>query len=118
MVCCKQTCLHISICLGNRDCFDFCSALTLFLLHFYILFKVSRLYTDIASYKIKLSKLTKLKILIPRGSYKHTNLLFYHRLDIKESYTHNPERCQSQYTTPQSPENDVIFVLNTQSSET
>ena len=43
VVCCKQTCLHDSICLGNRACFVFFSASTLFSLHFCI----CRLYSFI-----------------------------------------------------------------------
>ena len=49
------------------DCFVFFSALTLFFLHFYFLFEISRLYSFIY---IKLSKFTKLKIFIIRGSFQ------------------------------------------------
>ena len=62
VVYCKQTCLHDSIRVVNGACFVYFSVLTLSFLHFYILFKISRLYSFI---KNKLSKLTKLKIIIP-----------------------------------------------------
>ena len=45
VVCCKQNCLHDNIRLENKACFVFFSALTLFFLHFCILFKISRLYS-------------------------------------------------------------------------
>ena len=37
VVCCKQTCLHDSICLGNRACFVFLSALTFFFTFLYFI---------------------------------------------------------------------------------
>ena len=64
VVCCEQTCLLDSIRLGNRACFVFFSALTFHIFVFYL-----RSVGYIASYKIKLAKLTKLKILIPRSNF-------------------------------------------------
>ena len=48
VVCCKQTCLHVNIYLGNRACFIFFSVLTLFISLFFNLRSVGY----IASYKL------------------------------------------------------------------